>query len=92
VLNNDIEVLDIEVLDFDIEVTSISKYFDIEAYFDIGGGKVPNAEPAFQDSTRKITIENNKSFARVFSVVEARSYFIVMAFRRVQYDLDVNSG
>ncbi len=33
----------IEVLDFDIEETS-SKYFDIEAYFDIAGGKVPDAD------------------------------------------------
>ncbi len=47
----DIEVLnnDIEVLDFDVEVTSISKYrstskyVDIAAYFDTGGGKVPDA-------------------------------------------------
>ncbi len=39
---------DIKVLDFDIEETSImaygstSKYFDIEVYFDIGSGKVPD--------------------------------------------------
>ncbi len=43
----DIEVLNfyVEVLDFDIEVLrSTSKYFDIKAYFNIGGGKVPDVK------------------------------------------------
>jgi hypothetical protein len=61
----DIEMLNfyIEVLDFDIEGTSISKtlryrstskYFDIEAYFNIGGGKVPDDDSRCHDGRRKL--------------------------------------